>query len=107
MSGEDCTWATATDNWNNATYTWEEACLVADIVGPEGGGGYTAQLTRLRKQDKSTQKKFVKLLCRIKGEKYEQVKYFRPNVVVKVSDFELLHKEVLKPHLDIFINKEK
>tara|TARA_R100000664_G_scaffold14871_1_gene23266 strand:- start:23814 stop:24131 length:318 start_codon:yes stop_codon:yes gene_type:complete len=102
----DCTWATADDAWVLADYTWQEACFIADVVGIKGGG-YSGQLEKLKRRDKNQQKKFVKLLCRIKGEKYEEVKYFRPNINVRVSDFELLHKEVIKPNLHIFINKEK
>ena len=98
-------WNTTDTNWNATNFNWNEVCIAADVI--TGGGGYTAQLTRLRKQSKTKQKKFIKLLCRVKGEKYEQVKYFRPNVIVKASDFELLNEVVLKPHLDIFINKQK
>ena len=105
MAGENCTWSTANEKWDEATYTWAEACFIVDVVGVQGGG-YSGQLDKLKKRDKSQQKKFVKLLCRVKGEKYEQVKYFRPNIHVRISGFELLYKEVIKPNLHIFINKQ-
>ena len=62
---------------------------------------------RLRNKDKKTQQKFIKLLCTIKGEEYEETKYFRPDIRVKAGDFKLIEKFLEKPELSIFINKEK
>ena len=64
-------------------------------------------LRKLRREPKKQQKKFIKLLCRIKGEEYDETKYFVPNVSVKASDFKIVEKELLKPELQIFINKNK
>ena len=86
----ECNWNEFDHVWNEADFTWE---------------GYTAQLTRLRKQKKQNQKKFIKLLCFIKDEEYEEAKYFNPNVSVTANDFRIVEKELKKIKLNVFINK--
>ena len=103
MSQECHVWDKTEETWETADFNWNEICIAIDVIG--GGGGYTAQLTRLRKQSKKDQKTFIKLICRIKGEKFEQTKWFRPNVNVRASDFYLVERELSKPELQIFINK--
>ena len=58
------------------------------------------------KKLKKTQRTFVKLLCKIKGEEYEETKYFRPDVRVRAGDFKLIERFLEKPEISIFINKE-
>tara|TARA_R110000824_G_scaffold292606_1_gene481005 strand:- start:486 stop:806 length:321 start_codon:yes stop_codon:yes gene_type:complete len=106
MSHECHIWDSTDSNWSSTEFNWNEICIAHAIVTPPGGG-YTAQLTRLRKQKKKDQKTFIKLLCKIKGEEYEEVKYFRPDVRVRASDFKLIEKLLEKPEINIFINKRK
>ena len=100
----DCiTWKEGDIDWNATDFTWSEICLLEEVISP--GGGYTAQLTRLRKKKKTHQKKFIKLLCLIKDEEYEESKYFSPNVSVTANDFRIVEKELKKIKLNVFINK--
>jgi len=102
----DCvTWADADTIWNQTEETWATICLANEII--QGGGGFNDRLRRLRREPRNQQKKFIKLLCTIKGEDYVETKYFTPNVLVKASDFKIIEKELLKPELQIFINKNK
>ena len=102
----DCvTWADADTIWNQTDEYWNAICLAATIV--QGGGGFNDRLRRLRREPRKQQKKFIKLLCIIKGEEYDETKYFVPNVIVKASDFKIVEEELLKPELQIFINKNK
>ena len=101
----DCiTWAEGDINWNLTDFTWSEICLLVEVVVP-GGGGYSEQFKRLRRKDRETQKTFIKLLCKIKGEEYEESKYFSPNVSVTANDFRIVEKELKKIKLNVFINK--
>ena len=97
-------WDKTEETWATSNFNWNEICIAVNVIG-DGGGGYTAQLTRLRKQSKKDQKTFIKLICKIKGEKFEQTKWFRPDVNVRASDFYLVERELTKPELKIFINK--
>jgi hypothetical protein len=103
--GECTTWTEGDIVWDATDFTWSEICLLVEVVTQ--GGGYSEQCRRLRKKDKDTQKTFIKLLCKIKGEEYEETKYFRPNIRVRAGDFNLIEKFLKKPEISIFINKEK
>jgi hypothetical protein len=98
-SGTDCTWSTATDLWSEAFYTWLDACF------KEGGGGIISKMNAIKRGSKEQQRRFCKLVCEIKGEEYEETKYFRPNVRITVSDVKLVEKELKKVNLNIFIEK--
>tara|TARA_Y100001937_G_C6912620_1_gene238134 strand:- start:199 stop:510 length:312 start_codon:yes stop_codon:yes gene_type:complete len=101
---ECISWKQGDIAWKETDFTWSEICLLVEVIVP-GGGGYSEQFKRLRNKDKETQKKFVKLLCKIKGEEYEETKYFRPNVRVRAGDFKIIEKFLEKPEISIFINK--
>lgn len=96
----DCTWSQTHDLWSQAFYTWADACIT-------GGGGYKPTLDRLRKGKKEHQRKFCKLIAEIKGEEYEETKYFNPQIKVTTSDIKLVEKELKKINVDVFINKKK
>jgi|TARA_B100001094_G_scaffold180114_1_gene174425 hypothetical protein len=102
----DCiTWEEGDIAWDATDFTWSEICLLVEIV--QHSGGYSERTRKLREKDKQTQKTFIKLLCKIKGEEYEETKYFRPDVRVRAGDFKIIDKFLEKPQLSIFINKEK
>tara|TARA_R100001015_G_C4604708_1_gene159722 strand:+ start:546 stop:869 length:324 start_codon:yes stop_codon:yes gene_type:complete len=105
----DCiTWEEGDIRWDKTDFTWSEICLLVEVVIPAiQGGGYSEQFKRLRDKDKKTQQKFIKLLCKIKGEEYEETKYFRPDIRVRAGDFKIIEKFLEKPEISIFINKEK
>ena len=105
----DCiTWEEGDIRWDKTDFTWSEICLLVEVVIPAiQGGGYSEQFKRLRRKDRETQKTFIKLLCKIKGEEYEETKYFRPDVRVKAGDFKLIERFLEKPEIRIFINKDK
>ena len=100
-------WETTDSDWNVIDFTWNEICIVIEVIGDSAGGSRVAQLTRLRKQSKKDQKTFIKLICKIKGEEFEETKWFRPDVRVSVSDMEIIEKLLTKPEIQVFINKQK
>ena len=99
-------WDSTDTNWNLTDFNWNEICVAAAVVLPKGGG-YSEQFRRLRNQPKKDQKTFIKLLCKIKGEEYEETKWFRPDIHVKAGDFKLIERLLEKPEISIFINKGK
>ena len=102
----DCiTWKEGDIAWDDTDFTWSEICLLIEVITQ--GGGYSEQFKRLRDKDKKTQKKFIKLLCKIKDEEYEETKYFRPDIRVRAGDFKLIERFLEKPEISIFINKDK
>tara|TARA_R110000744_G_scaffold264791_1_gene379004 strand:+ start:222 stop:536 length:315 start_codon:yes stop_codon:yes gene_type:complete len=101
--GDCITWEEGDIIWDQTDFTWSEICLLVEIV--KYSGGYSSRTKKLRNKDKETQKKFIKLLCKIKGEEYEETKYFQPEVQVIASDFKIIERFLAKPELSIFINK--
>ena len=107
MSADNChVWDSSDVNWNAADFNWNEICVAVEVIGKKGGG-YSEQFKRLRQKPKKEQKTFIKLLCKIKGEEYEETKYFRPNIRVRVGDFKIIERFLEKPEMSIFINKGK
>tara|TARA_R110001583_G_scaffold85651_1_gene224539 strand:- start:121 stop:441 length:321 start_codon:yes stop_codon:yes gene_type:complete len=106
MSHECHIWDSTDTNWNLTDFTWDEICIAHEVVIPKGGG-YSEQFKRLRKKSKQDQKTFIKLLCKVKDEEYEETKYFRPDIRVKAGDFKIIEKFLEKPQISIFINKGK
>jgi len=80
-------WDDANILWNNNSYTWDEVELVAEVV--DAGGGFD-ELTKEKK------KKFIELVCRIKGIKvYSGKKPVREDIKITAEDIKLVAKEVL------------
>jgi len=80
-------WDDADILWNNNSYTWDEVELVAEVV--DAGGGFD-ELTKEKK------KKFIELVCRIKGIKvYSGKKPVREDIKITAEDIKLVAKEVL------------
>tara|TARA_R110001583_G_scaffold114289_1_gene264754 strand:- start:343 stop:675 length:333 start_codon:yes stop_codon:yes gene_type:complete len=103
-------WETTDSDWNVIDFTWNEICIAVEVIGDtigDKGGGYSGQLERLRRRKKEDQKTFIKLICKINGDEFEETKWFRPDVRVKVSDMEIIEKLLTKPEMQVFINKEK
>ena len=102
----DCiSWKEGDITWDDTDFTWSEICLLIEVITQ--GGGYSGQFKRLRNKDKQSQRNFIKILCKIKGEEYEETKYFRPDVRVRAGDFKIIERFLKKPEISIFINKEK
>ena len=99
-------WDKTEETWATSNFNWNEICIAVEVIGAVGGG-YSGQLSRLNRRSKEDQKTFIKLICKIKGEEFEQTKWFRPDVRVKVSDMEIIEKLLTKPEIQVFINKQK
>ena len=80
-------WEDADFLWNDNPYTWDEAELVAEVVS---AGDSFEKLPEKKK------KKFIELVCRIKGIKvYSGKKPIREDIKITAEDIKLAAKEVL------------
>jgi len=80
-------WEDANFLWNDNPYTWDEAELVAEVVS---AGDSFEKLPEKKK------KKFIELVCRIKGIKvYSGKKPVREDIKITAKDIKLAAKEVL------------
>ena len=86
------TWEDSDFLWNNNPYTWGDVCLVEKAIdtGGKPGSSWKGNLT------KEEQKRFVKLVCKIKGIKvYDGQRTIKKGITVTADDIKLVAKEVL------------
>jgi hypothetical protein len=80
-------WEDANFLWNDNPYTWDEVELVAEVVS---AGDSFEKLPEKKKR------KFIKLVCKIKGIKvYSNKKPVKEDIKITAEDIKLAAKEVL------------
>ena len=84
--------------WGNNPFTWGDVALAVEIAEVIDGVGYTRRKERLDKlfKDEEKKKRFIHLVCRIKGEKVYDDKVEVKDVDVKVEDAELVVETIVK-----------
>ena len=86
--------------WGNNPFTWGDVSLAEEIaeVIVDDGVGYTRRKERLDKlfKDEDKKKRFIHLICRIKGEKVYDDKVEVKDIDVKVEDAELVVETIIK-----------
>ena len=74
-------WDNANFTWDNNPYTWDEVELVEELADASGGGYEEI----LGKQEKK--KRFIKLLCKVKGKEYATLAVISVNSVSGISNY--------------------
>jgi len=86
--------------WGSNSFTWGDFTLAVEIaeVIVDDGVGYTRRKERLDNlfKDEDKKKRFIHLICRIKGEKVYDDKVEVQNIDVKVEDAELVVETIVK-----------
>ena len=84
--------------WSNNSFTWGDVALAAEIAEVIDGVGYKRRKERLDNlfKDEDKKKRFIHLVCRIKGEKVYDDKVEVKDVEVKVEDAELVVETIVK-----------
>ena len=84
--------------WGNNSFTWSDVSLAAEIADVIDGVGYTRRKERLDNlfKDEDKKKRFIHLVCRIKGEKVYDDKVEVKDIDVKVEDAELVVETIVK-----------
>lgn len=93
------------NQWITADWTWSECAIVDEIVStvPFGVGVDATQLipywlrdddTKKSLVDVEKRKRFIKLLCKVKGIEYIESKEVKDNIKVSVDDVAIVVKAV-------------
>ena len=86
--------------WGNNSFTWNDVTLAVEVEKAitDDGIGYRRRKERLDKllKDEDKKKKFIHLICRIKGEKVYDDKVEVKDVNVSVEDAELVVETLIK-----------
>ena len=84
--------------WGSNDFTWGDVALAVEIADAIDGVGYTKRKKRLDDlfKDEEKKKRFIHLVCRIKGEKVYDDKVEVKDVDVSVEDAELVVETLIK-----------
>ena len=84
--------------WGNNPFTWGDVALAVEIADVIYGVGYKRRKERLDNlfKDEDKKKRFIHLVCRIKGEKVYDDKVEIQDIDVKVEDAELVVETLVK-----------
>ena len=84
--------------WGSNSFTWSDVSLAAEIAEVIDGVGYKRRKERLDDffKDEDKKKRFIHLICRIKGEKVYDEKVEVQDIDVKVEDAELVVETIVK-----------
>ena len=84
--------------WGDNPFTWGDVVLAVEIADAIDGVGYKKRKERLDNifKDEEKKKRFIYLICRIKGEKVYDDKVEVKDVDVKVEDAELVVETIVK-----------
>ena len=84
--------------WGNNPFTWNDVALAVEIADAIDGVGYTRRKERLDNlfKDEDKKKRFIHLICRIKGEKVYDNKVEVKDIDIKVEDAELVVETIVK-----------
>jgi hypothetical protein len=109
------TWGKADVLWKEANWKWGECLLVEEVVSgfignPPGVPGEWAQPSWLQDEkihdpyEKEKRKKFIRLICKVKKEKYDEEKLVREDIKISLDDVKMVVKAV--KGIDIQIMEE-
>ena len=89
---------TTSVQWNDNPFTWGDVALAVEIADAIDGVGYTKRKKRLDDlfKDEEKKKRFIHLICRIKGEKVYDDEVEVKDIDVKVEDAELVVETIVK-----------
>ncbi len=94
--GSYVNWEDAKFNWEENPYTWDEVRYIIILTS----GKSSSQVYDTLKKDKEERKRFIKLVCKVKGiETYSGQKTIDEDIAITVEDIKLVVKEVLKVDL--------
>jgi len=84
--------------WGSNDFTWGDIQLIQEIVDGIGSGARRYRQDRLNKilDDEDKKKRFIHLICRIKGEKVYDDEVEVKDVNVSVEDAELVVETLIK-----------
>ena len=98
-------WGSTDVRWKDANWLWSE-CQLAEELAEQFKGGidpkefYKEEETFWIK-DVEKKKRLIRLICKFKGEKYDESKEVNENIKIKVDDIKLVVKTILDIELKV------
>ena len=90
-------WNNANFAWETNPFTWDDVALLQELADAVGGGRNYQEVLK----DKKKKKRFITLLCKVKGyDKYKETKEVK-DYTVTIEDVELVLKEALNLNIRV------
>lgn len=96
-------WGSTDVRWKDANWLWSE-CQLAEELGQIYESGIDASRIyedELWRKEPEKRNRLIRLICKVKGEKYDESKEKRENIKIKVEDIKLVVKAVLDIELKV------
>jgi hypothetical protein len=99
-------WGMTDIQWNLADWKWSECQLVSDIIQFYNRPGIDAsKIYKGEEQfwikDHEKKNRLIRLICKVKNEKYDESKEVRNDIKINIDDVKLVVKTVSGIDLDI------
>jgi hypothetical protein len=100
-------WSKTNIKWSSANWEWQECILVEEIIQEFQGGVDASKLYEetyepsWMKDDKEKKKRLIRLICKVKDEKYDETKEINTDIKIKIEDVKLVVKTVAGIDLNI------
>jgi len=109
-------WGSCNILWKDANWLWSECQLVVEIVQfLNPGVDATTLIPPWQRQpqypieetippwekNKEKKKKLIKLICKVKGETFDESKFVRDEIKIQAKDIKLLVKSMLNIEIDV------
>lgn len=100
------TWSTATSNWKQVTYTWEEVAIALELalIGGKSQRNKEELYGELFQEHPDKKKKFIKLMLKVKGQEINQTNKIPLDMDIALSDIDLVINEVLANRPKVTVN---
>jgi hypothetical protein len=96
-------WGSTDVRWKVSNWLWSE-CQLAEELGQIYESGIDASRiyeNDLWRNEPEKRKRLIRLICKVKGEKYDESKEKHENIKIKVEDIKLVIKAVLDIELKV------
>lgn len=96
-------WGYKNIEWKNVNWLWSECKLAEEVAASYDNGVDASKIYEEEKfwiKDLEKKKRLIRLICKVKNEKYDETKEVR-DIKVKISDVKLVVKKVLDIELKV------
>ena len=95
-------WTECDFTWDNPPdpFTWDDVWIATNVV-KMAMGAKKKDFEKWQECDDKDKKKLIKLICIVKGERFEESKFTNECAKIDIEDIELLAEKVLRKKITI------
>jgi hypothetical protein len=98
-------WGSTDVRWKDANWLWSECQLALELTEQFKGGIDPREIYKEEEtfwvKDNEKKKRLIRLICKVKNEKYDESKIKIEDVKIKIEDVKLVVKAVLDIELKV------